>query len=108
MDLQDIQKIGKIVFSAIKDVAVEERTHDELQFDDLWDINLAMCSRQLGMTAVQGLSWKYGFRVINIQLEIAEALNMNDITKRQEGPLDKTWLWSLHPSTLRSKPPLYA
>ena len=45
--------------------------------------------------------------VISIQLEVAEALNMNDITKGREGSLDKTRLWSLHPfCTLGSKPPL--
>ena len=46
--------------------------------------------------------------VINIQLEVAEALNMNDITKGREGSLDKTRLWSLHPSALSgaNPPPL--
>lgn len=46
--------------------------------------------------------------VINIQLEVAEALNMNNITKGREGSLDKTRLWSLHPSTLSGANPHFA
>ena len=60
-----------------------------------------MFSRQLGMTAkFRVWAGNTDLGVINIQLEVAEALNMNDITKGREGSLDKTWLWSLHPSAL--------